>query len=165
MSSVSEFLDAAAIGDTASVKKMLKADPSLAKAADDMGFTALHNAVGEDYPQLVKLLIEAGADVSAANDEGMTPLHIAQCASAVKALIAAGADVNARAQGGMTPLIVQSAEGYDTGSLESMEALLKAGANPNLQDDDGQTAMDIAVSREEDEKVALLKRHGGTAAE
>jgi ankyrin repeat protein len=74
MSFVSEFLDAAAVGDTVSVKKMLKGDPALAKACDDMGFTALHNAVGEDYPQLVKLLIEAGADVSAANDEGMTPL-------------------------------------------------------------------------------------------
>ena len=164
MSSVSEFLDAAALGDTASVKKMLKADPTFAKAADDMGFTALHNAVGEDYPQLVKLLIEAGADVSAANDEGMTPLHIAQCASAVKALVAAGADVNARAHGGMTPLIVQSAEDCDTGILESMEALLKADADPNVPDDDGQTAVDYALSREEVEKITLLRNHGGTTA-
>ena len=165
MSSVSEFLDAAAVGDTAAVKKMLKADPTLATAADDMGFTALHNAVGEDYPKLVKLLIDAGADVSATNDEGMTPLHIAQCASAVKALVAAGANVNARARGGMTPLIVQSTEGGDTGSLETMATLLKAGADPNVKDDDGQTAMDYALSREEDEKVALLRRHGGTAEE
>jgi ankyrin repeat protein len=65
----------------------------------------------------------------------------------------------------MTPLIVQSTEGYDIGSLESMEALLKAGADPNLRDDHGQTAKDYALSREEHEKVALLREHGGAAAE
>jgi ankyrin repeat protein len=162
VSTIAEFLDAAAIGDAALVEKMLKADPALATAADDMGFTALHTAVGEDNPEVLQLLIKAGADVSATNDYEMTPLHIAQFASAVQTLVANGAEVNARARGGMTPLLVQAAEGYDTGSLESMEALLKAGADPNARDDDGETAIDYARSRQEGDKVALLQRFGAT---
>ena len=108
----------------------------------------------------VELLIASGADVSARNDMGMTPLHIAQYGSIVEVLVRHGADVNARAQNGWTPLLVQAQEGEDTGALEVMEALLRAHADPNLADTEGNTPLSFARDRDEPNKVNLLRAHG-----
>ena len=64
---------------------------------------------------------------------------------------------------GWTPLHVQAQESYDTGALEVMEALLDAGADPNLKDDDGRTPFDLAAARNEAEKLDLLRSRGATA--
>ena len=60
-------------------------------------------------PELATLLIEAGADVRAADATGRTPLHAAaqggQLALA-KLLLDRGADVNAEEGGGLTPLLI-----------------------------------------------------------
>lgn len=41
-----------------------------------------------------------------------------------------------------------------------VEVLLKAGANVNAKDSDGDTALLIAMKREDDDKVKLLKKFG-----
>ena len=41
-----------------------------------------------------------------------------------------------------------------------MEALLEAGADPNLTDDDGNTPLAFARERDESAKIELLKAHG-----
>ena len=94
---INQFIDAAAVGDVDAVRAMLARDPSLARASDGSQFTALHAIVGQDDVRMAELLIAAGAEVSARNDVGMTPLHIAQYASVVDVLLRHGADVNARA--------------------------------------------------------------------
>jgi uncharacterized protein len=154
------FYDAATMGDVKTVKAMIVESPELVHASDDMGFTALHGVAGQDEPELAELLIASGADVAAKNDMGMTPLHIAQYASIVNVLVRHGADVNVRAQNGWTPLHVQAQEGEDTGAMEVMEALLKAGADPTLIDEKGNTPLNFARSREEPDKVELLREHG-----
>ena len=159
-SNFAAFFDAATMGDLTTVKAMIATSPELIRASDDMGFTALHGVAGQDEPELAELLIASGADVAAKNDMGMTPLHIAQYATIVDVLVRHGADVNVRAQNGWTPLHVQAQEGEDTGAMEVMEALLKAGADPNLKDDNGNTPMKFARSREEPDKVELLREHG-----
>src|SRR5437868_11729831 len=93
--SVADFFDAVTLGDHATARAMLAADPALARAADALGFTALHVLGTEDDPVMAELLLAAGADVNARNDLGMTPLHIAQHASLVEVLVGHGADVNA----------------------------------------------------------------------
>ena len=154
------FYDAATMGDRDAVEAMLTKHPRLVRASDENGFTALHGLAGQDEPELAELLIDRGADVSAKNDMGMTPLHCASYGNIVEVLVRRGADVNARARNGWTPLHVQSQEGEDTGALEVMEALLEAGANPNLTDEKGNTPMAFAQQREEPEKVKLLRAHG-----
>ena len=156
------FDDAATMGDRPTVEAMLATSPLLARSSDSSGFTALHGVAGQDEPELAELLIERGTDVSAGNDMGMTPLHIAQYASIVAVLVRRGADVNARAHNGWTPLHVQAQEGEDTGALEVMEALLEAGANPNLTDNEGNTPMIFARERNEPEKIKLLQVHGAS---
>ena len=41
------------------------------------GFSALHQAVMGDQPEIAKVLIAAGADVNVQDEELLTPLHFA----------------------------------------------------------------------------------------
>lgn len=66
---------------------------------DEDGNTALMYAVGSGDAELVRLLVQAGAEVNTANGQGMTPLMYAAMLDApevVWALIEAEADVSAR---------------------------------------------------------------------
>jgi uncharacterized protein len=154
-----EFYEAATFGELTKVKKMLVVNPSLIHSKIEWGFTALHGVAAEEQFKMAKYLLENGADPVAKNDEGITPLHLAVYPKMIELLVQQGTDVNVRSNDGSTPLLTQAAEsdGFDT-----MKALLKLGADPDLKDNQHQTALHIAKSREEDDKIALLKKHGAT---
>jgi ankyrin repeat protein len=70
-------------------------------------FTALILASTYGPAELVKTLLDAGADVNAKDFRGMTPLMLAistdrQDAALIKILLARGADVNAKSKAGET---------------------------------------------------------------
>ena len=111
----------------------------------------------EDRPEVAEFLIEAGASVHARNQAGMTPLHLAQSPRVVAVLLHHGADLEARCIGGATPLLIQAEGQLDSGSLEVMRALIRAGANARARTDQGKSALDIATLRAEPEKIALLE--------
>jgi ankyrin repeat protein len=76
---------------------------------DNMGWTPLHYAVGEDCDiDFLKYMIEKGADVNAKTIDGTTPLHHAvrdnTNLDVLKYLVENGADVNAQRKDGETPL-------------------------------------------------------------
>lgn len=152
-----DFFDVVLFAGPAEVRARLQLDKSLVAAMDKYAFTALHVLMTKDRPEVAQMLIDAGADVNARNDQQMTPLYLAQHRSLVDLLVKHGADLNSRAQGGLTPLHVAASEGEDTGSLEVIEALLKAGADATLRDDEGKTPKQIAAAREEDDKIALFE--------
>jgi ankyrin repeat protein len=67
----------------------------------------------------VRALIELGADVNKARNDGVTPLYIAAQVgheAVVRALIEAGVDVNRAADDGVTPLYVGAQQGHEAGA-------------------------------------------------
>ena len=70
----------AATGDLAGLAARLKTEPDVAKWRNASGETLLHIAVRQ-WPKLAnganiaRLLLEAGTDVNAFDDDGQTPLH------------------------------------------------------------------------------------------
>src|SRR5215510_14244547 len=60
-----ELIEALARNDAAKVKKLLEADPKLATHKNAAGFTPLHSAASGRNVEIVKLLLDAKADVNA----------------------------------------------------------------------------------------------------
>jgi uncharacterized protein len=153
-----EIYDAAVFGDFATVERLLESGPEVVNTTDEYGFTPLHGVAGEDQLPMAQYLISKGAHVSAKNDVGITPLHLAAYPDMVELLVKNGADLESREAGGGTPLHV-AAERHD--SLDVMERLLHFGAAVNATDSSGYTPLDIAFSRDEQEKIELLLSFGG----
>lgn len=117
---------------------------------------SLHEAVAKGDADMVRALIEAGANVNAKDDYGYTPLHRAAGRSRVYIagmLIEAGADVNASDIFGMTPLHEAAING-DAGDVASV--LIEAGADVNAKDDYGKTPLHMAAERGHADMVRLL---------
>ena len=104
------MIKAAKTGNVAAVKSLLASDPSLLEARDSDGSTPLHCATWKGHTDVVSVLLDAGADVNAVNQNthwGTTPLHAAahaNQAAIAKLLLDRGADTKARDTEGHTPL-------------------------------------------------------------
>ena len=138
-----------------SIRKRLRADPSLCDAA----------SVG-DRRQLTKLLAE-GVDPNSADEDGTTALMAAAFAGqadALRNLLEAGADPDTQDVSGLTALmnaVIANGE-LELGEahpifLEIVQLLLDHGADPLLEDQDGQTAADHARSYHSDNLSELLE--------
>ena len=154
--------DAAERLDTAALERLLAASPAAdaVNAAQVDGMTALHWAVFHDREDLVRRLLDAGADASAANRYGVIPLSLACAngsASIVEALLAAGADPNAVLPGGETVFMTAAR----TGRIEVVEVLYEAGADVHFREPRrGQTALMWAAAEGNLEVVELLLEVG-----
>ena len=109
--SSTDMFRAVKAGDVSRVRELLVLDPTLPHALDKERSTPLHWAGWKDQPEIIDILLDAGADIQAHNDNyhwGTTPLHAAAHGNnprAVTALLRRGADVNAvKANGSGTPL-------------------------------------------------------------
>jgi cytohesin len=122
-------------------------------AKDNLERTPLHFA--SDIP-ILELLLARGADIHARTDLCRTPIGCLDPA-AIRLLAKHGADVNARDNQGSTQLMLLAGQYHDRYALAATEALLSAGADPTLKNKKGETALDIARVRQNNELVTLLE--------
>jgi ankyrin repeat protein len=122
-----------------SVVEALLAHGAEINARNKKGETALSRAA-EGNNDVLKLLLERGADIDAARDNGWTPLICAAAApnaTGVDMLLEAGANVNARSKTGQTALMFAAIRGH----MDMLEMLLLKGADVNVKDIHGNTAL------------------------
>ncbi len=114
-------------------------ESSILNAADIGGDTALNIAAGYPYPEAVRLLLAAGANVNIPNATGDTPVMTA-CASAHN----------------------ESAE-HKRGYAKIVELLIEAGANLRLRNVTNHSALAYAMRAHMDHIGALLIKNGSRA--
>lgn len=172
MDKLKTFIQAVCDGDAATVESCLLESPELASAKDD-GATPLHFAAIGNHRQVVDLLLDHGADINAIDDEfGSTPAGWANekgYVEMVHYLVARGAKVDLpRAAGfGLLDLVIEllatdasainASGGWGMpiheaslwGHPRIVEVLLEYGADPNLKNRDGKTALAIATEQVE----------------
>ncbi len=133
---VTPLMVAARLGHRATVAGLLAAGANV-DASDDRGFTALFHGcynVDEDrgHPEVVELLLAAGAEMEAKIGFGVRPLMYAAGngeAGVVEVLLRAGADPLARNDVGRTALMMVKDRNYVDviNILHEAEATLEAG--------------------------------------
>ncbi|KAK3939988.1 Serine/threonine-protein phosphatase 6 regulatory ankyrin repeat subunit A [Diplogelasinospora grovesii] len=147
-------------------------------AKDNRGRTALHWVAEYGRDDLVRLLVDRGADVSAGDEYGDTALHRAarganieekdrggqtplyQAAwqgheAIVRLLLDKGANIEEKDQNGRTPLLWAAERGHEA----IVRLLLDKGANIEEKNDDGQTPLSVADNNGCEEIVRLLQSH------
>lgn len=128
------------------------------------GVTLLMKSARAGDKEMVKLLLENGANVNAMDSWEDTPLTYAISGNAISGknleiiglLIKKGADVNVRGEYDRTPLMEAAA----TGDLEAIKYLLDNGADINARDNNKVPALLYAASEKHAEAMRLLIERG-----
>lgn len=94
-------------GDLDGIKALVEKNPELVNAKDKDGRTPLYWACRGVHLEVVKFLVEKGADVNAEDSNKIVPLHslaTRNAAAAIAVLLDNGANVDAKDYGGGTAL-------------------------------------------------------------
>jgi len=182
------FLEAAKSGDFATVRTLLTENPGFVNAKDTQyGATALHWSSLRGHTAIVALLLDRGANVSLKNNEGETPLTVAERAKRldiVRLLREAGGtssvtifeaaklgDVSAvrRLLDENGSLVNLPDTGFGAtplhwaalrGHVEVVRVLLEKGADASIRNTDGETPLQVAERAKRTEVVQLLRGRG-----
>ncbi|MEA3399941.1 MAG: ankyrin repeat domain-containing protein [Armatimonadota bacterium] len=144
------------------IARLLLAAGANVSAVQNTGGTPLHEAALGCHEELIRLLVKRGADPNARAGWGKSrPLHTAlyaqHPAATIRLLIELGADPNAIDVSQVTPLHAAVKDGQ----VEAARALLEAGANPDLPNNGGNTARDLAEMFDRNEIMDLIEQHHG----
>ena len=127
------LMTCAKTGNVEAVKLLIEYGAAVDAKEPAQNQTALMWAAAERHTDVVKALIDAHADLTAASKQGFTAIHFAARIGdldTVKLLLASGVDVNILTAGniGYTPLLVATMRGQ----IDLALYLLDHGADPNI---------------------------------
>lgn len=134
LNEIKEILTSYTLSVTSPVKNQLLSE--LIDCGDEKKWCAIHYACYKNYNTIVKLLIDQGCDVNIETGDNYTPLQLACMQNSLQALeillSCKDIDINKNTLRG-TALHMA----FRHGCLLTAEKLLDSGANPNIQDSDG----------------------------
>jgi ankyrin repeat protein len=141
------LMAAARAGDAESIQLLLDAGANPNISETSLGETALMWAAAEDHADAVRVLVAAGADSSLASRvldlAPMNWLNIGMVSTVLPV-------------GGWPPLLFAGRENAKSAAL----ALIEAGADPDIRDPDGLTALNVAIMNEHYDLAAALLKAG-----
>jgi len=160
-----DLIFAVKMGNDGAVRRLLKRyDAKIwtgLERSDEKGSTALMIAALDGHESIVRLLIEAGGDVTdeIPDDNGWTALMCAAYdghESIVRLLIEGGSDVMGRDDNGWTVLMIAAQDGHES----TVRLLIEAGSDVNAKNNSCYTALMIAAQNGHESTVRLLIEGG-----
>ena len=143
---VDKFVTAAAKGEYSKVVSYVKKGVGIDQK-NQARWTALAYACKYNHMDIVKFLLENGADINETVNTGSTPLAVALLAGNFEIadfLIQKKADINKSDIMGMSPLMWAAKEG----NLKVVQYLVEHGANVNKQNNNGRSVIETTFSQE-----------------
>jgi uncharacterized protein len=140
------LFEACAVGKVERVKSLLKRKPKLLNEFAPDGFQPLGLASFFGHVEVVRFLLESGAEVNTPSQNGLkvTPLNSAAAGryyEIAMLLLERDANPNIRQEGDIVPLHSAAMNGQ----IEMVKILLQYGADRDLKSLDGKTARDYAL--------------------
>ena len=160
-SNAASLMQAVKADDIAKVRQLIEQDVDV-DAVDAAGDVPLIMAAYLGHAEITRLLLEAGADVTAV-DPGMkaTALHAAAYAGRTepaKLLIEYGIDVDAQGPyNGYTALH----DAIWQNNVDTARAIVEAGADLTLRNHEGQTPLEMAKARGRKQIIAIIEQQPG----
>lgn len=160
---------ASSLGHTDIVRTLIKNGADI-KLKDNEQQTPLFWASSHGQYEVAEYLLNAGAGFSIVNKNGDTPFTASFSAeineddfmSVIRVFLNKGADINERRKSDGTTLLMMVAE---IGNADIVSALMDAGADFRIKDNNGLTALDYAKRARRQETVKLLTRAESSASE
>ena len=154
---------AARRGNSHALNLLVQANATI-NSQNRFGNSALHYAAKYSDLQSVQILIKASANIHSVDSFGFTALHYAGLSKnsfarrIADCLVSAGAELDAKTCHGVTPLIISAGDN----TLATVTALLDNGADINLLDNDGDSALLQSIYSNADDVTQLLLSRGAT---
>jgi len=143
------------LGDIGLVEKALKEYPGKINSLDKNGMSPLAGAFAAENLELVKLLIQSGADIKGRSNDGLTLMHSAAKGNfpeGIKFLFRQGLSIKDTDKNGNMP--IHHAAFFN--QAKSAKALLECGSSPYDKGQDGHEAIEMAFTKKAKDVIDIF---------